>query len=153
MTPRLSSPHHVRNVLLVLLLVLFTASGCARLKGMFKEQDSLEGQPVAEIYARGQKQMHGGNWSGAVTTYKRLVAQYPYGPYTEQALMETAYAHYKGGNNEEAISSIDRFIRTYPTHRNIAYMYYLQTRRAQTRERVCKYVKHSVVSVKLQKKT
>src|SRR3546814_10317727 len=47
-------PHHVRNVLLLLLLVLFTASGCARLKGMFKDQDSLEGQPVAEIYARGQ---------------------------------------------------------------------------------------------------
>src|SRR3546814_5907876 len=89
MTPRLSSPHHVRNVLLLLLLVPFTASGCARLKGMFKDQDSLEGQPVAEIYARGQKQMHGGNWSGAATTYKRLVAQYPYGPYTEQALMET----------------------------------------------------------------
>src|SRR3546814_18622489 len=77
---------------------------------MFKDQDSLEGQPVAEIYARGQKQMHGVNWSGAATTYKRLVAQYPYGPYTEQALMETAYAHYKSGNNEEAISSIDRFI-------------------------------------------
>src|SRR3546814_11121450 len=93
---------------------------------MFKDQDSLEGQPVAEIYARGQKQMHCGNWSGAATTDKRLVAQYPYGPYTEQALMETAYAHYKSGNNEEAISSIDRFIRTYPTHRNIAYMYYLR---------------------------
>src|SRR3546814_16490451 len=92
---------------------------------MFKDQDSLEGQPVAEIYARGQKQMHGGNWSGAATTYKRLVAQYPYGPYTEQALMETAYAHYKSGNNEEEISSSDRFIRTYPTHHTIAYLHYL----------------------------
>jgi outer membrane protein assembly factor BamD len=126
MTPRLPASRHVRNVLLLLLLVLFTASGCARLKGMFKDKDALEGQPVEEIYAKGQKQMHGGNWNGAVTTYKRLVAQYPYGAYTEQALMETAYAQYKSGNNEEAISSIDRFIRTYPTHRNIAYMYYLR---------------------------
>src|SRR3546814_2958038 len=33
LTPRLSSPHHVRNVLLLLLLVMFTASGCARLNG------------------------------------------------------------------------------------------------------------------------
>src|SRR3546814_12679102 len=32
MTPRLPAPRHVRNVLLLLLLVLFTASGCARLK-------------------------------------------------------------------------------------------------------------------------
>src|SRR5690606_35212560 len=44
----------------------------------------------------------------------------------EQALIETAYAHYKMGNNEEAISGIDRFIRTYPTHRSIPYMYYLR---------------------------
>ena len=126
MTPRLPASRHIRNVMLLMLLVLFTASGCARLKGMFKDKEALEGQPVEEIYAKGQKQMHGGNWNGAVTTYKRLVAQYPYGAYTEQALMETAYAQYKSGNNEEAISSIDRFIRTYPTHRNIAYMYYLR---------------------------
>lgn len=126
MTQRPTSTHHVRNVLLLLLLVLFTASGCARLKGMFKDKDSVEGQPVEEIYAKGQKMMHGGNWNGAVRVYRRLVAQYPYGAHTEQALMETAYAHYKSGNNEEAISSIDRFIRTYPTHRNIAYMYYLR---------------------------
>jgi outer membrane protein assembly factor BamD len=70
--------------------------------------------------------MTNGNWNGAVITYKRLVAQYPYGNYTEQALIETAYAQYKMGDNEEAISSIDRFIRTYPTHRNVAYMYYLR---------------------------
>ena len=126
MTPRPSSPHHVRNVLLLLLLVLFTASGCARLKGMFKDKDGVEGQPVEEIYAKGQDMMHGGNWDGAIRVYRRLVAQYPYGPHTEQALIETAYAHYKSGNNEEAISAIDRFIRTYPTHRNIAYMYYLR---------------------------
>ncbi|MDT0850605.1 outer membrane protein assembly factor BamD, partial [Staphylococcus pseudintermedius] len=51
---------------------------------------------------------------------------YPYGPYTEQALIETAYAQYKSGKHDDAISSIDRFIRTYPTHRNIAYLYYLR---------------------------
>ena len=123
MTPRLPS---LRHVLLLLLLVLFTASGCARMKGAFKDKDALEGQPVEELYSRGQKMMHGGNWNGAIRVYRRLVAQYPYGQYTEQALMETAYAHYKSGNNEEAISAIDRFIRTYPTHRNIAYMYYLR---------------------------
>ena len=70
--------------------------------------------------------MEGGNWSGATTAFKRLVAQYPYGAYTEQALMEIAFAQYKMGDNDEAISSIDRFLRTYPTHRNTPYMYYLR---------------------------
>ncbi len=123
MTPRLPA---LRHVLILIMLALFVTSGCARVKGMFKDKDALEGQPVEALYAKGQKSMHGGNWNGAITTYKRLVAQYPYGPYTEQALVETAYAHYKSGNNEEAISAIDRFIRTYPTHRNTPYMYYLR---------------------------
>jgi outer membrane protein assembly factor BamD len=116
----------LRPALLLVLLVAFAMSGCARVKGMFKDKDELEGQPVEEIYAKGQKSMHNGNWDNAVTSYKRLVAQYPYGAYTEQALVETAYAQFKMGNNEEAISTIDRFIRTYPTHRNTSYMYYLR---------------------------
>src|SRR3546814_19014470 len=75
MTPRLSSPHHVRNVLFLLLLVLFTAAGRARLKGIFKDQDPLEGQPVADIYARGQQPMQCSYWRGALTTPKRRGTQ------------------------------------------------------------------------------
>lgn len=123
MTPR--NPL-IRRVVLILLVAMLTLSGCARMKGLFKDEDENEGVPVAELFDKGHNSMTRGNWSGAVRTYKRLVAQYPYGDYTEQALMETAYANFKMGDNEEAISSIDRFIRTYPTHRNIAYMYYLR---------------------------
>ncbi len=123
MTPR---PSVLRPALLLLMLVVLATSGCARFKGFFKDKDSLEGQPVEEIYAKGNQSMRNGNWANAVTTYKRLVAQYPYGTYTEQALVETAYAHFKQGNNEEAISTIDRYIRTYPTAKNTAYMYYLR---------------------------
>ena len=81
---------------------------------------------MTELYDKGHQHMVNGNWSSAITVYKRLVAQYPYGPYTEQAMMETAYAQFKSGRNEEAISSIDRFLRTYPTHRNVPYFYYLR---------------------------
>jgi len=123
MTARLS-PFH-RAVLLLLVIVLAT-SGCARIKGVFKDKDENEGVPVEELYDKGLGQMHSGNWNGAAITYRRLLAQYPYGPYTEQALMESAFALYKMGNNEEAISTIDRFLRTYPTHKNTPYMYYLR---------------------------
>ena len=105
--------------------VLGTA-GCTRVKGWFKDSNANEGVPVAELYQRGHAQMENGNWVSAITVYKRLIAQYPYGEHTEQALVETAFAQYKSGRNEEAISTIDRFIRTYPTHRNIAYLYYLR---------------------------
>lgn len=123
MTVRLSPLH--RAVLLLLVIVL-TASGCARIKGVFKKEDDNEGVPVEELYDKGRAQMEGGNWNGATVTYRRLLAQYPYGAYTEQALMESAFAQFKMGNNEDAISTIDRFLRTYPTHKNTPYMYYLR---------------------------
>jgi outer membrane protein assembly factor BamD len=122
MTPR----SFLRPVLLLLLVAVLGTSGCARLKGMLKNGDANEGVPVAELYQKGHEQVVDGDWTSALTIYKRLVAQYPYGPYTEQALVETAYAQFKSGKNDDAISTIDRFIRTYPTHRNTVYMYYLR---------------------------
>ncbi|MGO1071160.1 outer membrane protein assembly factor BamD [Lysobacter sp. CA199] len=111
----------------LLLLVAVAATGCKSVGKMFKkDKDADEGQPVEAIYEKAHKSMTNGNWASAEVSFKRLVAQYPYGPYTEQALIETAYAQYKSGKHDDAVSSIDRFIRTYPTHRNIAYLYYLR---------------------------
>ncbi len=93
---------------------------------MFKDENKNEGVPVGQLYDRAHESMTKGQWSQANETFTRLIAQYPYGPFTEQALMEQAYAEYKSGKHEDAVSTIDRFIRTYPTHRSIAYMYYLR---------------------------
>lgn len=125
MTPGPSRGSFLRPAVLVLLAAVFL-TGCGTVKRWFKDTDANEGKPVAELYERGHQQMVRGRWSDASTTFRRLIAQYPYGPYTEQALMESAYAEFKRGLNDDAISTIDRFIRTYPTHRNIAYMYYLR---------------------------
>ena len=126
MTQRSASNRPAFRLLALLLIIAFAGTGCARIGGWFKDDNADENQPVEALYDKGHQSMRNGNWSAAETTYKRLVAQYPYGPYTEQALIETAYAQYKAGKHEEAISSIDRFIRTYPTHRNTPYMYYLR---------------------------
>jgi tetratricopeptide (TPR) repeat protein len=115
-----------RVLLSLLLIAVLAGSGCSGVKGMFKDKEADEGQPVEELYAKAHGLMQHGNWNGAEVTFRRLVAQYPYGPYTEQALVETAYAQYKAGKHDDAISSIDRFLRTYPTHRNTSYMYYLR---------------------------
>ena len=125
-----------RSALLLVFLAMFAASGCARMKNMLKDDDVDEGVAVEALYDKGHALMRAGNWAGASTTYRRLTAPYPYGPYTEQALMEIAYAQYKMGRHDDTVSSIDRFIRTYPTHRNVAYMYYLRGLVNSTRDTV-----------------
>ena len=111
-----------------LLLVLAVAlPGCSTVKNLFgDDEESLENVPVETLYAQGHASMTGGNWNRAEQHFERLMAQYPYGPYTEQALMEVAYAQFKAGKFESSISTIDRFLRTYPTHQNVPYMYYLR---------------------------
>ena len=116
----------LRPIFVLALFALVAGSGCARMKGMFKDEEKNEGLPVSELYDKAHGDMEQGRWSSASETWGRLIAQYPYGPYTEQALMEQAYAEYKAGKHDDAVSSIDRFIRTYPTHKNIAYLYYLR---------------------------
>lgn len=118
-----------RSVLLrpaLALALVVAVTGCSSVKTMFKDKNKNEGLPVGELYDRAHDNMEKGRWSNASEVFGRLIAQYPYGPFTEQALMEQAYAQYKAGKHEDAISTIDRFIRTYPTHRNIAYLYYLR---------------------------
>jgi outer membrane protein assembly factor BamD len=65
------------------------------------------------------------NYDKAGRYFQRLVARFPYGPYSEQAQLELAYVLHKQGKTEEATSAINRFIRTYPTHPHIDYAYYL----------------------------
>lgn len=119
----LTRPAFLRVVALML-VVAFTGTGCG--KFFKKDKDSVEGKPVEEIYEKAHSSMVNGNWDRAELTFRQLIAQYPYGPYTEQALMETAYAQFKAGKMDDTVSTVDRFIRTYPTQRNVPYMYYLR---------------------------
>ncbi len=132
MTPRLRS---ISPAIMLLLAITVAMTGCKTF-GKSKKGKDVEGQPVAKIYDKAHDQIMGGSYGNAEEDFKRLIAQYPYGPYAEQALMEMAYAEYKSNNNDDAISSIDRFLRTYPTNRNVPYMYYLRGLANQSRNTV-----------------
>jgi outer membrane protein assembly factor BamD len=123
-------------LLLLLLVAVLGGAGCSSIKKMWKNEDKNEGQPVEVLYDRGHDFMKKERWSSATETFQRLIAQYPYGPYTEQAQMEMAYAEFKAGKHDDAVSTIDRFIRTYPTQRNIPYFYYLRGLSNSTRNTV-----------------
>ncbi len=113
-----------RNVA-VLLLLLFASvlvAGC----GGKKRLDAVEVLPVEQLYAEGKLALDNGNTDRAERYLQRLVARFPYGEYSELAQLDLAYAQYRERKYEEAYSSINRFIKLYPAHRNIDYAYYLR---------------------------
>ena len=115
------------RVFLVLAL-LVTLPGCQSLGKLFggDKEEPTETLPVEEMYREAKGSMDGGNYDRAARYYQRLVSRFPYGVYSEQAQLELAYVLNKQAKTEEATSAINRFIRTYPTHRHIDYAYYLK---------------------------
>jgi outer membrane protein assembly factor BamD len=118
MSPMRSSP---LVKFLLLILVLF-AVGCHR----DKKPDDAEVLPVDKMYAVAKDSLMNGNLSKATRYYQRLIARFPFGPYTEQSQIELAFTQFTDGKNEDAYSTINRFIKTYPTQKHIDYAFYLR---------------------------
>ena len=109
--------------LLVLLPLLMLATSCSK---FFDRDDPLETLAVEPMYETAKSALESGNTGRAERFYKRLIARFPFGPYTEQSQLELAYAQFRASKGEEALSTLNRFIKTYPTHLHVDYAYYLR---------------------------
>ena len=104
-------------------LSILMLNGCA----MFQDDnDPTKGWSANKLYSAAKEALNEGNYEQAVKYYEKLEARYPYGTYAQQAQIETAYAHYKAGEQAEANAAADRFIKLHPNHPNLDYVYYLK---------------------------
>jgi outer membrane protein assembly factor BamD len=112
----------VLKVLVVLTLV-FTMSACS----MFRhKRDSIDTMPLAKLYGTAHASLENSDYSAATKAYQRLIARFPSGDYNEQAQVDLAYSQYKDNQPDDALSTINRFIKTFPTHKHVDYAYYLR---------------------------
>lgn len=82
--------------------------------------------PASDMYEDANRAMKQGQWQKAADRYNDLIASYPFGNYTAQAQLELAYAQYKNEQPDFAIMAANRFIKTWPTHANVDYAYYIK---------------------------
>ena len=114
------SIHSKLLITAILALMMVTVSGCK------KDKYIDDGRSAEEMYETAKGYLASQNWGRAINGYQTLSTRYPFGRFTEQAQLELAYAYHKGGNPEAALSTADRFIRTYPSHPNVDYAYYIR---------------------------
>jgi outer membrane protein assembly factor BamD len=114
--------------LLLCVALVVALPGCKTVGGWFgKDKDpKTETLAVEQLYDEAHDSLRGGHYGEAQRYYTRLIARFPFGPYNEQSQLDLAYAQYKSGKPDDATSTIDRFIRTYPRHAHIDYAYYLK---------------------------
>ena len=111
-------------------LVFLLVVGSLMLQGCGKKDEVKEVEvtrlTALEMYLGAKRALDAGTWSMAADKYKALRSHYPFGHYSEQGYLELAYAQYKLYQMEQAVTTVDRFIKNYPAHKNLDYAYYLK---------------------------
>jgi len=108
---------------LAVLALALTMSACS-LFG--HKRDNIDTMPVDALYNNAHTSLENADYSAAIKAYQRLIARFPSGDYNEQSQLEMAYAQYKDSQSDDAYSTVNRFIKTYPANRHVDYAYYLR---------------------------
>ena len=114
----------MKKYLLPLIFGLISISGCSYFgkDAVIAEED----WPVERVYSEAKAALNAGDYSTALQYYSQLEARFPFGIYAQQSLLESAYALYKTDEPDQAIATLDRFMRVYPLNPNIDYALYLR---------------------------
>jgi outer membrane protein assembly factor BamD len=86
----------------------------------------METWPAKRFYSEAKEALEDGDYITAIEYYEKLEARYPLGKYAQQAQLDIIYAYYKYEEPESAIVAADRFLKLYPRHPKIDYVYYLK---------------------------
>lgn len=79
-----------------------------------------------KIYAEAKDEASSGAYDKAVPLYEKLEGRAAGTPLAQQAQIEKAYAQYKGGEQAQALSTLDRFIKLHPASPALDYALYLK---------------------------
>lgn len=117
------APTMSHRTVIVALLVAATmlAGACAG-----RDRDRTADWSAERLYDEAKRAMDGADFEQAIEYFEILEARYPFGDYALQAQLDIAYAYYRFGEDESALSATDRFLRLHPTHEAAAYAYYLR---------------------------
>lgn len=91
-----------------------------------KPYDETEGWSPARFYEEAKAEIDTGNFERGIELLEKLESRYPYGRFAQQAQIDVAYAYYKSGDAAQARAATDRFIRLYPNHSSLDYVFYLR---------------------------
>ncbi|MDH2918135.1 MAG: outer membrane protein assembly factor BamD [Sideroxydans sp.] len=110
----------MRHILTAFLLV--TLAACSSLP----EEDKQKNASAEQLYTAAKAKLDDKAYDGAIKQYEKLQSRYPYGSYSQTALLEMAYAYIKQGEPDPAIVACDRFIKEFPNNPRVDYAWYLK---------------------------
>ncbi len=106
--------------ILFLSLVLALTSACSSV------EEEMQTPSAEVLYNEAYEQLQKTSYKKAAETFEKLELEHPYSKWAVKAKLMGAYAYYKNGDYDDAIISLDRFIKYHPGNKDIAYAYYMK---------------------------
>ena len=116
----------LKNKLFFLLLIIFLLESCSK-KEMIKneiKESSLDTQ-VFEAYDEGMKSLEKGDVLFAAKKFNEAEILFPQSVWAPKSALMAAYSYYSQDYYGDAIAELERFLRVYPQHKDLDYVYYL----------------------------
>ena len=104
-----------------LMAVLIT--GCASNK---PKEDPNSTEAIEKLYAEAKEDISSGSLDSGVKKLERVEGRAAGTLLAQQAQLDLAYAHYRGGERPEALAALDRFIKLHPSSPALDYALYLR---------------------------
>ncbi|MHC8508560.1 MAG: outer membrane protein assembly factor BamD [Rhodospirillales bacterium] len=121
--PNARSPRRLFAALAVL-GVFGLAGGLAGCAG--DEEEPYIEEPVEILYNRGINALNKNDPEKAQKEFQEVERQHPYSTWATKAQLMGSFAAYLRREYDEAIIGLNRFIQLHPSHRDVAYAYYLR---------------------------
>nr|WP_136250103.1 outer membrane protein assembly factor BamD [Ningiella ruwaisensis] len=115
----------VRNRLAILIsIAVIGLTGCSSSEE--EEREMLANQGVTALYEQAKRNMDNGNFAAAAEVLSSIDSRFPFGPLSHQVQLDLIYSYYKSGNSDQALATIDRFVRLNPNHADVDYALYMR---------------------------
>ena len=89
-----------------------------------KDEDSK--LSAEELYNKAYNYLEKTSYQRAAEAFEKVELEHPYSKWATKAKLMGAYAYYKDQKYDDAILSLDRFIKYHPGNKDIAYAYYMK---------------------------
>ena len=113
----------IKFIFLLALLILGVSCSKDVKKSIINEK-SLELQ-VLEAYEEGMKSLNGGDVLFAAKKFNEAETLFPQSEWAPKSALMAAYSYYTQDYYGDAIAELDRFVKIYPQHKNLDYVYYM----------------------------
>jgi len=105
-------------------LLIFTSCSKEEVRKSVIKEKSLDLQ-VLEAYQEGMRFLEEGDVLYAADKFNEAELLFPQSEWAPKSALMAAYAYYSKDYLKDGIAELDRFLKIYPKHKNLDYVYYL----------------------------